>query len=475
MPGTTIRERTARVARSLPTNTGTLFLAGLSQKGTVDLVESLADFESKFGTRQSYSSAYDMVDAFFRTGGRLLYFSRILGPAPVKASVTLNDAGAASALIVRARSAGDWANSLNVEVVAGDSAGQFKLVFTHDTDTAYSHNSPSFTTTAEAIAWLENHDDLEGVAGASTADPAVVAAQSLAGGADDRSNVSDATALAALDAFGIAYGPGQVAYADRTTTTAWGQLADHAAARNRAALYDPVDTTVKATLLTAGSGVRALSNGKYGALFAPWVKIPGVGTGGSARSIQPSAVVAGVIAALASQGRSANEPAAGINGILPYVSELKANFSDADANELNEANVNLIREIAGDFRIYGWRSGTSKASNPDWWQFGNVRLYMEIAAKADNILERFVLRQIDGRGLVFGELEGQLTAMLLPYWEKGSLYGEEPSDAFYVDTSSQVNTVETINDGEIHAVIELTMSPMGETVILDIVKRAIGG
>lgn len=475
MPGTTIRERTARAARSLPTNVGTLFLTGLSEKGEFGLAESLADFKRKFGDRQSYSSAYDMADAFFRTGGRLLYFSRNYGPAAVKASVTLNDAGAASSLIIRARSVGEWANTRNVAVVAGDAAGEFKIVITDDVDTSISEATPSFVDTTAAITWFSNHDELEAVAGASALDPAIVAAQSLAGGTDDRNNISDNTALTALNWFGVAYGPGQVACADRTTATAHGQIADHAAANNRAALYDPTDTTSKATLLTAASSVRGLANGKYGALFAPWVKIPGVSTGGAARSIPPSAVVAGCIANLASQGFSANAPVAGINGIVPYVSELKAEFNDADANELNEASVNLIRDIAGDFRIYGWRSGISKSVNPDWWQFGNVRLYMEIAAKADNILERFVLREIDGRGLVFGELEGQLTAMLLPYWEKGSLYGVEPSDAFYVDTSSQVNTVETINNGEIHAVIELTMSPMGETVILDIVKRAIGG
>jgi hypothetical protein len=476
MPGTIIRERQNRVARSLPTDTGVLFIVGTAGRGPTDKalrVENIDDFVRKFGDRTTYSSLYDELESFFRIGGRYAYVSREVGPAAVAAHVDLTDAGAAVALTVTARGPGAWANTRNIAVIAGDNAGEFKLHITDDVDTTIDETSPSFVDNNAAVTWSQSHDDIVISLGVSANDPAV-AAYSLAGGADDRASISDATAAAALTRFSKDLGPGQVAFANRSTVAAHGMLADHAAANNRAALYDPPDTQSKATLDATADAIHGLGNARHGALFGPWLDIPGLTGGISSRRIPPAAIIAGQIAANDSTGHTTNEPSAGELGVLDWVTGLAATFSDDDANDLNENGVNLIRDVAGDFRIYGYRSGVRKDVDENWWQFGNVRLYMEIAAKADNILQGYVFRQIDGRGLVFKELEGELVGMLAPYWEAGSLFGSTSQEAFFVDTGSQVNTTDTINDGEIRAAIELTMSPMGETVVLEIVKRQIG-
>lgn len=483
MPGTLIRERTARAARSLPTDVGVYFLVGLSDKGAtsdaLSLIQSTAQFEAKFGTRQTYSSAWDMVDNFFSEGGSKMYFSRVFGPAPVTAFAVLNDAGAVAALRVSATSPGAWANTRNVAVIAGDAGGEFKLVFTDDVDLTYTETSPSFVDQAAAIAYYSTHADYRVTTVTSANDPTVVAAVSLATGTDDKASANDATWLAALGQFTKELGPGQVGYANRTTTTAHGQLQDHAKTNNRVALLDPPDQTGtvaanKTGFLSAASAARALVNGKYGAMFAPWLNLPALSFGGSLRPVPPSAAVAGVMARNDGRGLSPNDPSGGENGIMQYADSLRSvGFSAQDLTDLNEGSANMIILKNGDIRIYGYRTTVVKTTQPLWFQLANLRLYMAIAAKADNILERFVLRKIDGRRKIFGELEGQLTTMLSPYWEDGSLYGDEPSDAFFVDTGQQVNTVATIQAQEIHAVIELTMSPTGETVILDIVRRAV--
>lgn len=474
MPGTTIRERTAQVARGLPTDTGVLFLAGPSERGTVDVVRNLDDFIDKFGGRVSYSLAYDMVEAFFRTGGQLMYFSRIMGVTPVAGDIDLVDDDDEVSITLTARSPGEWVNTRNVEVAAGD-ASEIVITITDDDDDDINETTPSFATQAEIVAWFDSHADFVATVGASTELPEVAAAAPVAGGTDDIGTMSDATALIALNRFNKRWGPGQVAFAGRATTAAKGQLADHGAANNRVALYDTTDTTSKVTLLSEGDAVNGLANAKHGALFGPWVDIPGLNQGGSYRAIPASAVVAGVIAAN-DVNNSANEPAAGENGLIPWIIGPRAVFSDDDADDINEGSVNLIREIAGDFRVYGYRSGANKSADQDWWQFGNVRLYMEIASLADNILEKYVLKQITRHRLA--DLENDLTLMLLPYFEDGSLYGDTPGEAFFADTGPSVNTDSpdggTIGQGEIHAVIELTMSPMGENVVLDIVKKRIG-
>jgi hypothetical protein len=60
--------------------------------------------------------------------------------------------------------------------------------------------------------------------------------------------------------------------------------------------------------------------------------------------------------------------------------------------------------------------------------------------------------------------------MLLAYYNAGALFGETPQDAFDVDTSSAVNTIETIAAGEVHATIRVKCSPAAEWVRIDVVK-----
>lgn len=477
MPGTTIRERTAQVSRSQPVLTGTGFLAGRTDRGPSNSAEkclSLAEWQRKFGGPIAASTSQQEVEQFFAKGGAVLWFARIVGVAPVSATVVLLDAGGVAALRATVTGPGAWANAYNLAVEAGDAAGEFKLRLTHDTDATVNELSPSFADQTAAIAWAATNEVYHLATQASAADPAVVAAQSFAGGTEDAGSISDATALAALSLFRKSYGPGQVGYIGRFTATANGQLADHAKDNNRVAIYTGADSVSKATWIAHAAVVRGLPNGRHGAAFGPWVNVPAATTGAPPVALPPTALVMGRIARNDSQGHTANEPSAGDLGVLEGVDSLRADFSDIDVNDLNAAALNPLIEMDGTHRIYGYRSGVAKASNPDWWQFGNVRLYMQIAAEADRILERFVLRQIDGKGLLFAELEGVLTKMVLHFYEAGSLYGRTPGEAFFVDTSPAINTAETIRNAEIHAAIELTMSSMGENVILDIIKRQIG-
>lgn len=473
MAGTIIRERTQRTRRQRPTDTGVFFLAGPAQrgrKGEVELCKNMADVEKKVGGRINTSLAWDIIDSFFGEGGSTLYFSRVVGPAAAKASRNLLDAGGGVSLIARAVSEGDWAHAYSLGMVAGDAAGEFKVRLTGPN--ALDETSPSFATQAEAISWAESHDIFRLELGATALDPAVVAPAAFAGGTDDIVNATDQSWADALLAFKRDLGPGQVAYAGRTTTTAHTQLRSHALVNNRRALFDTADTQVKATVLAAIAALNNTTDSRVGAMFWPWVELPALTPGASARPVPPSGIVAGVIARNDGSGVSPNKPSGGDLGILQYATGLRTNtqFSEQDFTDLESSSVNALRDRAGNLKIFGYRSAVKKTVDPINYQFGNMRLYMAIAAKADNVLENFVLREIDGRGLVFRELEGALKAILLPYHTVGSLYGEDPDDAYSIDVET-VNTRDTIRANEIHAAIELTMSPSGETVILDFIKR----
>lgn len=484
MPGTIIRESTQKVPRSLPTETGPLFLAGSSERGRQGIAEfsrNMTEFQKKVGNRQTNSLMWDQAEAYFGEGGDKLYTSRIFGVTPVKAFKNLMTA-ASIALVARAKGPGAFYNNVSVGVVAGDAAGEFKIRVTipaniiTPTSPALDETSPSFVDQAAAIQWATTYDYFDLEPGAVATDPDVVAPAPMATGTDDFATISDATSLTALNAFTKDLGPGQVAYSNRIGAVPWAQLRDHGLINNRRPLYDMPDTTVKATYISNAATLRALAGSvQIGAGFAPWVELPALVPGGPGRPIPAAAAVAGVIARNDGRGVSPNKPSAGDLGIFQYINKVRGNAAwvEQDYTDLNEAGVNMLRlRPTGDLKIFGYRSATTKAADPVGWNFGNQRLLMVIGAKADNILEHFVEREIDGRGLVFKELQGQLMAMLNPYWVAGSLYGEDAEDAYFVDVDT-VNTPATIANGEIHAAIELTMSPMGETVILDLIKRQI--
>lgn len=473
-PGTQIIARDNPPPRSAPVATGVWFVAGFTEKGAAGahLVSSLNEFEDIFGSRITNGYLYDSLETFFREGGSRAYVSRVFGPAPVTADVDLLDGSSGVVFTVAAKSPGDWGNALNIAVLAGDAGGEYKLQVSHDTDGVL-ETSPSLADKAAGLAWAETSDYITLTSGASTSDPATVSATALTGGDDDADSATDATWEDALDFFTKDLGPGQVSFPGRATSTAHTALLAHAAANNRVAVLDTTNTTSKATMLGSASAVKALANARYGAMFGPWLTVPGL-TSGTTRTVPASPVVAGLIARNESRGYNPNVPAAGELGVSSYALEPTVAFPDSDREDLNAGGVNLLRTVYGQVRVYGWRTSTDpNGSDAEWIQFSNARLNMAIAARGDAILEQFVFSQIDGRGHKLSALAGQLTGMLLDFYRQDALFGTTPDEAFSVDVGPQVNPVSELEQGNLRAVVAVRMSPFAELVTLELVRVSI--
>jgi hypothetical protein len=274
----------------------------------------------------------------------------------------------------------------------------------------------------------------------------------------------------ALDALTKSYGPGQVFVpgADGVLSTTHDALIAHAAANNRIALLD-ADPDATAAELTALAGTLAgNANARYAALFAPAAIVPGL-TSADTRTVPYSALEAGIMSRNAATF-TPNVPAAGVNGISRFATDLTTTFADADREDLNDAGVDVARLIYGQVETYGYRTLAPAATG--WANLGNARLNMEIVAKAEAVGERYMFAQIDGRRIRISQFGAELSGMLVPYYDAGSLYGVSASDAFFVDVGPAVNTDATIANGELHAVIGLRMSPFAEFVVIEIVKVA---
>jgi len=171
-----------------------------------------------------------------------------------------------------------------------------------------------------------------------------------------------------------------------------------------------------------------------------------------------------------------DQAAAGDNGVSLFATSLsQPAVTDSVRQTLNTAGIDVIRNLYGTFRNYGWRSLSDPTAESDWLNFGCGRLYMSIAANAQAIAESFIFDKLDGAGLTINRFNGALTGLLAGYYDNGDLYGASPADAFFVDTGPKVNTPTTIANHELHAVLNVRMSEFAEMIQIEVYKRPITG
>ena len=500
-PGVNVTVNTPSSSVQTNSTTGTWFVTGLTAGGPVGVavpVNSIQDLNTYFGTitngavtgRNSTSATlYDSLDVYFRQGGVRAYVSRVQGATSVKATCTIPASGSGTWLTLTALGGGTWANNasgtgsagLQVVVAAAGSNG-YSLTVNYNGNQIGSA-SPALFTAADAVNWVNSLPTpgvlFTAVDSGGTGVP-VAATKYFTSGTDVTPIESDWTA--ALTAFNIELGAGQVSAPGHGTasTTAWKDLCNHATSSNRVAILDsnPASTTASALATDAASiqyaGAQAATDSSYAAMFAPWVKVPGIATTQPnvvaptfTRTVPPSAFVAANISAT-DLTNDANVPAAGVqNGACEYALDVTQSFVASDRVTLNNAGVNVLRNINGQVAVYGFRS---LALDTNWIMFNNVRFRMQIMRDLDVIAEPFVFAEIDGKGQIFARLAGALSGQCQNYWLRNSIYGINPEDAFNVNVGPQINTPATIAAGQINAQVNLRMAPQAEQVSVTVTK-----
>lgn len=494
-PGSYVQVASAPPPGANAPATGAWFVAGMSQRGPVGVaipLQSMADYATYLGTRQSYSAAYDALDAFFDEGGNQAYFSRAVGPAATAATISLNDQGttAQPTLKVSANGPGIWGNNLAVAVIAGPTSGTFQIQAIYNGTVV--ETSPPLVTPADAANWGTfstnpaqvtttskwfTITNLNSTNAAPKNQPALVAAPgtSLATGTDDNSNVTDTIYQTCLTAFLGALGPGQVSVPGITSNTTYENLLNHAYTYNRVALLDAANGATASTITTATSTVQAaVTDPSYGTVLAPWLFYPGIPTGTLTPAYPRQVPPCGPAAALMSRNDAANNagvPAAGPNGVLASCLGAVQLFNDSDRATLNNAGVSVFRQLANGTALYGYES---LSLDSRWTDLGNVRLRMQIQYNANQIGAQYDFNQIDGQGKLFSAFNGALVGYLTTLWQRGALYGPTAASAFQVNTGPAVNTAATIANRQICAELLVRMSPSAEFALISIVKYGAG-
>jgi hypothetical protein len=465
----------------VPTDTGLAMWIGLTERGPVGTaveVNGLTGYIAKFGGRTGNETMYDSADAYFRSGGSRLVVSRVAGPAPVKATKTLNDRAATPLPTIRvdADGPGAWGNSLTIDIANGVTTNTFIIIIKRngaEVERSYELASP-----AEAVAWSTVSAyvrvvDLASATVAPNNNPAVVAAQALIGGTDDRTNALDAQWNTALAAFTAAFGPGQVAAPGRTTQQLHRDVTVHCNnVQDRTAILDAQDTASISTLDAALDALRAGPGDEtYAGVFGPWVTIPGL-TRNTTRTVPPSALVCATIARRDAAVGHANHAPIGDNGVLTYAIGLTQSWSDADRQTLNETGLNVLADPfgIGEFALYAWRTAADAVAQPEWVLLSWQRFRMQLRAEGQSIGKRYFGETIDGAGRLLGRFKTAWNGRMKQLYDLGAVFGATAPEAYRVDVDPPVNTVATAALFELNAQVTAKFSPFAEQVNTVVVK-----
>jgi hypothetical protein len=252
-PQIQITTSAAAAAASPGERLGTWFVAAQTERGPLlpdpaAPLYSLGDYAATYGTRNatlgSVATTYDMLDTFWRAGGGPVYLARVVGPAAVVASLTLQDRAGTplNTLKVSALGPGAWGNT-NVTVTVANGTTTNSYVITIGVGGVATEVSRTCSPQSDAVAWSQASryvriTDLASATVAPNNRPAALSATALASGADDIASVTDTHWTAALNSLPAEWGPGLVSKLGVTTSTGHGTTLAHAIANNRFAVLD---------------------------------------------------------------------------------------------------------------------------------------------------------------------------------------------------------------------------------------------
>jgi uncharacterized protein len=171
----------------------------------------------------------------------------------------------------------------------------------------------------------------------------------------------------------------------------------------------------------------------YGALYYPWLVVPGAANGDRVL-VPPSGHVAGVYART-DASRGVHKAPAGIEAEVRDCLGVERSMTDVDQGQLNLAGINVVRVFHGG-RPVVWGARTIAADKN--WQYASVRRLFLFLEESIQLGIRWAVFEPNTPEL-WEKLKRTIRAFLLQQWRAGALFGAVDKDAFYVRIDEALN------------------------------------
>ena len=464
-------------AASTGAETGRYLVAGLFDRGPVGtpvLVRSMRELIERFGDRVAYSAAWDSLALYYAEGGSEAYVVRVVGPAATPGTLTLKDAAGKDTVRVDAIGAGAWSTTISVEVVAGTVAGTVRLIVrSGDAVEVYDN----LLSPADAAGRLGTSRLVRGVNMGSTTPapnnlPAPLTRTPLGSGSDDRAAVTATHVAAALDKLPPNLGTGAVALPGWPADLVGAQLIAHAKTTRRVAILAPKVGATAGEVKTLATTLTK-PDGAYAMLAWPWVRVtiaPGV-----TQLVSPE----GYVAAARSRAHTTSGPwgaVAGPQSAARTLAGLEVEVGQGDGGDLNDVGVSVVRTVAGQIMLYGYRSLSTDIALYRLLSAQDTLNYL--AQRCEDALSGYVFAPMNEG--ILGQVEGALVGICDDVRTRGGLYPwmtttpprREIDPGYSVDVGDSLNSRESLAQNVLRAQVAVRLAEHAELVRLSIIRVA---
>jgi phage tail sheath protein FI len=205
---------------------------------------------------------------------------------------------------------------------------------------------------------------------------------------------------------------------------------------------------------------------KYAALYYPWISIGG--PDGKPLAVPPSGHMAGIYARNDNERGVHKAPANEvIRGALAPVTPITKGEQDT----LNPIGVNCIRSFAGrGVRVWGARTLSSDPA----WRYINVRRLFNFVEKSIEMGTQWVVFEPNNPEL-WAKIRRDVGAFLTGLWREGMLFGNTPSEAFFIKCDEELNPSDVRDRGQLFIDVGLAPVKPAEFVIFRLSQYSGGG
>jgi phage tail sheath protein FI len=463
---------------------------GSSSRGPVEatLINSWSMYKSLYGdVSADHEMGYSLYH-YFANGGRDAYIVRVVKSTGAGeyaensgASVPYYPSGSGNAssglLEVTSASPGAWGNSLSVKVTAG--------VVSPTSSVTPTFNLFVYLNGSEVERWGEvsvdvsNNRYVETVVNTYSKYIRVNVPGSVSASGDwefytnsvgltagsDGDPLENSDYVAALSALDLVENNLLINVPGQTNSVIVNATIAKAEARgNSFVIIDPTSYTDVATI---GAGtVSSYSTSSYAAVYYPMLKMSDPTKSGPAsiRNTYPGGAVAG--AYIRSEvSRTVAKAPAGYSLDIRNALGLVGSFTESDTATLYDTyGINMFKAVPGAGIFINGARTLDKLSPGKYIPIRRSLNYLKQSLKDSTAFA--VFEPNDSR--LWTRLSMTVSAFLGDFWRAGGLKGVNSSEAFYVICDESNNTVNSINNGEVHVEVGVALQYPAEFVVINI-------
>lgn len=434
-------------------------------------VTSWTDYLNKFalGCKSPYLADSDLsyaIFGFFLNGGSICKVVRVASASATASKVSL----AVDGLEVKAKEVGEWSNGvLGVKVVANSTNfdvqvyANGELVETIENVSNTKGASNYFVNVINETSKFIVVDNATDKSLAVTSD-----IKKLVGGNDNAQGVTntDYTGEKGLQALDTELDVNLIAIpgvsADTQVAKALIEYCD-----NRGDCFAIIDC--KATDKDEAKTFRESLGGNNGAVYFPYGKVsdPLGRTSSSLKACPPSGHIMGIYART-DANRGVYKAPAGEECIVRGFVALTTNLTKNEISVLNPLGINCIISKPNK-GILVWGARTLSA-DPSKRYVSDIRYDIMVKTSVYEGTQWAIFEPNDES--LWEKIDTTLTSFLDTQWRDGALKGTTSEEAYYVKCDSELNTKDTINQGQLISEVGYAKQKPSEFVIVKIVQKS---